>query len=117
LAVLLLPTNFPQKDIEGMFEHLHEGLDYENAQLVGGHSEFTSAVTKPVVVGTMFGKRIRVLSKRPCKTWSARVFRRNIGPGGYDDFKGSYGDDILKVSVKPIMDVALNVPSLVFAMI
>lgn len=115
LAVLLLPTNFPQKDIEGMFEHLHEGLDYENAQLVGGHSEFTSAVTKPVVVGTMFGKRIRVLGKDLVRPGQHVFFAGTLGREAMMILKGSYGDDILKVSVKPIMDVALNVPSLVFA--
>jgi len=115
LSVILLPTNFPQEDLESMFEHLHAGLDYENAQLVGGHSEFTPAVNKPVVIGTMFGKRIRELSKEFVKPSQHVFFAGTLGQEAMMLLKGSYSHDILKVSVKPIMDVVLNAPSLVFA--
>ncbi|MFV2014018.1 MAG: AIR synthase related protein, partial [Candidatus Heimdallarchaeota archaeon] len=55
LVTLLLPTHFNQSDLQNFQNSLHEtALDY-NISILGGHSEFTSAVIRPVIDLSMIG--------------------------------------------------------------
>ncbi|WP_018963077.1 AIR synthase related protein [Coprothermobacter platensis] len=115
LSVLLLTPSFPEDKLEHFFEHFNAGLSFENAQLIGGHSEYTSAVNKPVVIGTMIGKKVRDLNHNNIGSGQYVFLAGHLGQEGLMLLKGTYHEDILKVSIKPIMDVAFTVPSLVFA--
>lgn len=55
LAVILLPPGTAAEEVEALFSEIRVALGEIGAVLVGGHSEITPAVTRPVVVGQMLG--------------------------------------------------------------
>jgi hydrogenase maturation factor len=55
LAVVLLPPGSTEALVEGIFRSLRLALEEVGAYLVGGHTEVTPAVTRPVVIGQMIG--------------------------------------------------------------
>lgn len=57
LAVFLLPAGTTETDVEGMFETMRAALEALDILLVGGHTEVTPAVVRPVVIGQMMGFR------------------------------------------------------------
>lgn len=56
LAVVLLPCSTAESDVRALFASMHSALDALGAVLVGGHTEVTSAVNQPIVVGQMLGQ-------------------------------------------------------------
>lgn len=55
LASLLLPEGTTDHGVAELLEGIRSALERVGAALVGGHTEVTSAVTQPVVVGVMLG--------------------------------------------------------------
>jgi len=55
LAVILLPIGATEADVTELFQNMQNALDGLGAVLVGGHTEITTAVVQPVVVGQMLG--------------------------------------------------------------
>ena len=55
LACVLLPEGSTREDAEALFAGMRRALDKVGAVLVGGHTEVTSAVGQPLVVGQMLG--------------------------------------------------------------
>ena len=55
LAVVLVPPGATDAEVRGLFADIGRALIQVGAHLVGGHTEVTSAVTRPVVVGQMLG--------------------------------------------------------------
>jgi len=55
LATVLLPPGSTETDVRELFASMFTTLAEVGATLVGGHTEITNAVTRPVVVGEMIG--------------------------------------------------------------
>jgi hydrogenase maturation factor len=55
LAVILVPPGTVESEIRDLQSDIRDALEGLDAHLVGGHTEVTSAVTRPVVVGEMLG--------------------------------------------------------------
>src|SRR5262249_44237737 len=55
LAVVLVPPGTGADVLRTLFADLREAVADVGAQLVGGHTEVTDAVTRPVVIGQMLG--------------------------------------------------------------
>jgi len=55
LAAVLLPEGSHESEVRELFASLRAGVDEAGVALVGGHTEVTSAVRQPVVVGQMLG--------------------------------------------------------------
>lgn len=65
LASLLLPVGFDSRRVAGIFANLASACKAIKVSLTGGHTEVTSAVTRPVMVGTMLGTVPRRKLVRP----------------------------------------------------
>jgi hydrogenase maturation factor len=55
LASVLLPIGTTEAAVRALFTGMRNALAATSATLVGGHTEITSSVTQPVVVGQMLG--------------------------------------------------------------
>jgi hydrogenase maturation factor len=87
LADVLLPVGTTEAAVRDLFITMQESLAEIGADLVGGHTEVTHAVTQPIVVGHMLG----LAEDRKFVTTSG------VGPG----------DVILQVGLAPIEGAAI----------
>ena len=56
LATLLVPEHTSEAEAESIFDQVLEGCTSLGVSLVGGHSEVTAGITRPIVVGCMLGE-------------------------------------------------------------
>ncbi len=71
LATLLLPPRTTtEASVAALFAELHAACDELDVALVGGHTEITHGLDRPIVVGTMLGE---VAKERLVTTGGARV--------------------------------------------
>lgn len=61
IATILLPKKISEYEIEDIFTQLKSACENMNIALIGGHTEITTSVTKPVISGTMLGRVYRKL--------------------------------------------------------
>jgi hydrogenase expression/formation protein HypE len=59
LATLLVPQGFSQEDAAEIFDQVLEACRALDVALVGGHSEVTHGIDRPIVVGSMLGEAPR----------------------------------------------------------
>ena len=59
LATLLVPESFSEADAEAVFGQIIESCQTLGVSLVGGHSEVTYGIDRPIVMGTMLGEADR----------------------------------------------------------
>lgn len=56
LSTILLPPNVSEENFKEIIESIRFGCDTFNVSLLGGHSEITESVLKPIIVSTGFGR-------------------------------------------------------------
>ncbi len=56
LATLLAPESFTESQAEEVFDQVLEACRAMGVELVGGHSEVTYGIDRPIVMGTMLGE-------------------------------------------------------------
>ena len=56
LATLLVPQGFSETDAEGLFRQVLDACAGLGISLIGGHSEVTLGIDRPIVLGSMLGE-------------------------------------------------------------
>ena len=56
LATLLVPERFTEDEAEAVFDQILEACRSIDVALVGGHSEVTYGIDRPIIMGTMLGE-------------------------------------------------------------
>ena len=56
LATLLVPERFTEDEAEAVFDQILEACRSIDVSLVGGHSEVTYGIARPIIMGTMLGE-------------------------------------------------------------
>ena len=56
LATLLVPPGFGEEEAEELFDQILQACASVGATLVGGHSEVTQGIDRPIIMGTMLGE-------------------------------------------------------------
>jgi len=56
MATLLMPETSSEEEAEGIFDQILEACNSLHIALVGGHSEVTQGITKPIITGCMLGE-------------------------------------------------------------
>ncbi len=57
-SVIMLPPGAEESFVYDMWYELNDELAEFNIELIGGHTEVTSAVTKPIIVGQLIGEAV-----------------------------------------------------------
>ncbi len=68
-ATVLLPEDCEQTQLDCLWDDFVNALDQYDVKLIGGHTEITPAVNKPIIVGQMLGECIgdALLDPRNCE--------------------------------------------------
>ena len=118
LATVLLPEGTFEHEVKSLFDEMGRALDHVGAYLVGGHTEVTSAVRWPVIVGHMLGVSVggRVITKAGVSPGQAIV---QIGPAPVEgaailarlasDTAAGVGPLILRAAAAATVDPGLSV--------
>lgn len=56
LATLLVPESFTQSQAEAVFDQVLQACNALNVTLIGGHSEVTYGIDRPILLGSMLGE-------------------------------------------------------------
>ena len=56
MTTLLLPDTTSESEVEGIFTQVREACDALNITLIGGHTEITYDLPRPIAVGAMLGE-------------------------------------------------------------
>ncbi len=56
VATLLVPETFSEDDAQSLFGQILEACRVVGASLIGGHSEVTYGIDRPIILGTMLGE-------------------------------------------------------------
>ncbi len=56
LATILVPERFTEQDAEDLFDRIMTSCAALDVALVGGHSEVTYGIDRPMIIGTMLGE-------------------------------------------------------------
>lgn len=59
LLAVMLPEGSTEEDVETIMEQASEAAAACNVEIIGGHTEITTAVNKPVIVSTAIGRGMR----------------------------------------------------------
>ncbi len=101
LATLLVPKRFTEDQAEELFDQILDACNAIGVALVGGHSEVTYGIDRPLVAGTMLGEVVR---DRLVKTGGAQegdsiVLTKGIAIEGTALLALERADDLRKAGV------------------
>ena len=84
LATLLVPERFSEAEAEQIFDQVLEACRELDVSLVGGHSEVTYGIDRPIVLGTMLGEveRDRLVHTGGAKEGDSIVLTKGIAIEG-----------------------------------
>jgi hydrogenase expression/formation protein HypE len=78
LAVVLLPDGAAETDAERIFAQMEDACREVGAGLVGGHTEVTPGLDRPLVCGTMLGPRTHAVSAAGARPGDALLLTKGI---------------------------------------
>jgi len=84
LATILVPERFTQADAEGVFDQILNACADLGVTLVGGHSEVTYGIDRPIVMGSMLGEveRDRLITTGGAREGDSVVVTKGIAIEG-----------------------------------
>ena len=101
LATLLVPERFTEEDAEKVFDQIVETCQALDVSLVGGHSEVTYGIDRPMVLGTMLGEveRDRLVYTRGAQEGDSIVLTKGIAIEGTALLARDHGPELEKAGV------------------
>ena len=82
VATILLPEGAGEEDAAKIFQEIHRGCRQVGATLVGGHTEVTPGMDRPILVGTMLGVTNRWISAAGAKPGDTLLLTKGAGIEG-----------------------------------
>ena len=84
LATLLVPERFSEADAEAVFDQVIAACTSLNVALIGGHSEVTYGIDRPIILGSMLGEvdRDRLITTGGAQEGDSIVITKGIAIEG-----------------------------------
>jgi len=108
MLTLLLPDGYSEKELKALMKTISELAKEYNVQIIGGHTEITDAVTKPIVTVTGVGKihEEKVMLSKKIKPgmdiimtkWAGVEGTSIIAHEGEQQLKSYYNSDLIEVA-------------------
>ena len=120
LATLLVPERFTEDQAEELFDQILDACNAIGVALVGGHSEVTYGIDRPLVTGTMLGEvsRDRLVKTGGAQEGDSIVVTKGIAIEGTallaleragDLRKAGVSDDIITLSAELLDSLGISV--------
>ena len=103
LATLLLPEGTPQSAVAGIFGQLRDACSELGVTLVGGHTEITYGLDRPIAVGAMLGEvdKARAVLSSGVQPGDALLLTKGIAVEGTSILAREARDVLLEEGVDP----------------
>ncbi len=96
LVSVLLPENSDEKTLERIMDDLHASASRLGVTIVGGHTEVTPGLKRPIVVGTMLGEveRKKLVTSNGAKPGDAIILTKWAGLEGTSIIASERGGEL-----------------------
>ena len=103
LATLLVPERFSQDDAVGVFDDVVSACRELGVALIGGHSEVTQGIERPIVMGTMLGEvdRDRLISTGGAREGDSIVLTKGLAVEGTALLARDFPNELTQAGVDP----------------
>ncbi|MDP7620269.1 MAG: AIR synthase family protein [Dehalococcoidia bacterium] len=101
MTTLLLPEGTPEKTIEGIFDQLLKACQEREITLVGGHTEITYDLSRPIAIGAMLGEveKDRVVLTSGARPGDSIILTKGIAIEGTSILAREASDAFLQTGV------------------
>lgn len=106
LATILLPENADEELLREIMEDMHKSAEKLGISIVGGHTEVTIGLNRPIVIGTMLGevKREKLVRSNGAKAGDAIILTKGAGIEGTsiiasereEELRNVFGDELVE---------------------
>lgn len=108
LVTILLPPSSTQEDLETIMKDLSETSRQSNIEILGGHTEITDAVTRPVVSTTVIGKvkKDHMVATQGAQVGQDVILTKWAGLEGTSILAHEFEDKLIKILGNKMVDSA-----------
>ena len=117
MATILLPRGAGEEEAEAIFHQVHRGCQEVGASLIGGHTEVTPGIGRPILMGTMLGVTTRWISAAGARPGDALLLTKGVAIEGTailarearDRLTGKVKDAVLERARRFLHDPGISV--------
>ena len=106
LATILLPENADEELLREIMEDMHKSAEKLGISIVGGHTEVTIGLNRPIVIGTMLGevKKEKLVRSNGAKAGDVIILTKGAGIEGTaiiasereEELRNVFGDELVE---------------------
>ena len=102
LATLLVPESFSMKEATRLFDDVMESCNTLGVTLIGGHSEVTQGIQRPIIMGTMLGEvqRDRLITTAGAQEGDSIVVTKGVAIEGTALLARDRAEDLRQAGVE-----------------
>ncbi|RLF81318.1 hydrogenase, partial [Thermococci archaeon] len=108
LVTILLPKNADEELLEKIMEDMHRSAGRLGISIVGGHTEVTVGLNRPIVIGTMLGevKKDQLVTSNGAKPGDVIILTKGTGIEGTSIIASENEEELKKVFGKELVENA-----------
>ena len=108
MLAVMLPIGTTKKDVENIMAQAAEAAEACGVEIIGGHTEVTPAVNKPVIVSTAIGrgKKWQSASAEDIQVGDYIIMTKSAGLEGTGIIASDYEEELLKVLTREEIEAA-----------
>jgi hydrogenase expression/formation protein HypE len=108
MLAVMLPVGTTKKDVENIMAQAAEAAEACGVEIIGGHTEVTPAVNKPVIVSTAIGrgKKWQSASAEDIQIGDYIIMTKSAGLEGTGIIASDYEEELLKVLTREEIESA-----------